>query len=149
MSLERIEFHGTLEHAMNPNLLDLDPALMQKLATQVKENLITRSADDIKALQTKRKNSGKPTLRQTRDQRAFDVRVKSLKQGDNILHKLRALAVGNYFVVPATEAVAVRNMTARELRERGIKYNTTKFVFGRHEYIKVHRHNPIHDKDDA
>jgi len=132
---------------MNPNLLDLDPALMQSFEAQVKANTITRTADDIKALQNKRKASGKPTLRQTRDQRAFDVRVKSLKPNEDMLKRLRSLAVGNYFVVPATEAVAIRNMTARELRDRGIKYTTTKFVFGRHEYVKVHRHNPIHDKE--
>jgi len=131
---------------MNPNLLDLDPALMQTFEAQVKANTIARTADDIKALQAKRKTNGILSLRQTRDQRAFDVRVKSLKPNEDALRKLRGLAVGNYFVVPATEAVAIRNMTARELRDRGIKYATTKFVFGRHEYIKVHRHNPIHDK---
>jgi hypothetical protein len=132
---------------MLKNLLDLDPALMQSFEAQVKANTITRTADDIKALQAKRKTNGLPSLRQTRDQRAFDVRVKSLKPNEDALRKLRSLAIGNYFVVPATEAVAIRNMTARELRDRGIKYTTTKFVFGRHEYIKVLRHNPIHDKE--
>ena len=132
---------------MNPNILDLDPALMQTFEAQVKANTIARTADDIKALQAKRKTSGILSLRQTRDQRAFDVRVKSLKPNEDALRKLRGLAVGNYFVVPATEAVAIRNMTARELRDRGIKYTTTKFVFGRHEYIKVQRYNPIHDKE--
>jgi hypothetical protein len=132
---------------MNPNLLDLDPALMQTFEAQVKANTIARTADDIKALQAKRKTNGILSLRQTRDQRAFDVRVKSLKPNEDALRKLRGLAVGNYFVVPATEAVAIRNMTARELRDRGIKYTTTKFVFGRHEYIKVQRYNPIHDKE--
>ena len=131
---------------MTPNLLDLDPALMQALEAQAKSNIIVRTVEDIKALKAKRKANGKLTLRQTRDQRGFDVRVKSLKPDEDALRKLRSLAIGNYFVVPATEAVAIRNMTARELRDRGIKYTTTKFVFGRHEYIKVHRHNPIHDK---
>jgi hypothetical protein len=120
---------------------------MQTFEAQVKANTIARTADDIKALQAKRKTSGILSLRQTRDQRAFDVRVKSLKPNEDALRKLRGLAVGNYFVVPATEAVAIRNMTARELRDRGIKYTTTKFVFGRHEYIKVQRYNPIHDKE--
>ena len=55
--------------------------------------------------------------------------------------------MGNYFVVPVSELVSIRNMTSRELRERGIKYVTTKFVFGHYEYIKVLRYNPIHDKD--
>jgi len=127
--------------------LDLDPALMQTLAEQVKATNTHRTPAQLHELQTKRKVNVKTSLRQTRDQRAFDVRVKSLKQGEDALRKLRSLAVGNYFVVPATEAVAIRNMTAREMRDRSIKYITTKFVFGRYEYIKVHRHNPIHDKD--
>jgi hypothetical protein len=132
---------------MLKNSLDLDPELMQALEAQAKASIITRSVDDIKALQAKRKTGGFLSLRQTRDQRGFDVRVKSLKPNEDALRKLRSLAIGNYFVVLATEAVAIRNMTARELRERGIKYTTTKFVFGRYEYIKVQRHNPIHDKE--
>jgi len=131
----------------NPLDLDLDPQLMQTLAEQVKADNTHRTPAQMHELQAKRKANTKPSLRQTREQRAFDVRVKSLKPDDDILRKLRALAVGNYFVVPATEAVAIRNMTAREMRERGIKYTTTKFVFGRHEYIKVHRHNIINDPD--
>jgi hypothetical protein len=119
---------------------------MQALEAQARANTITRSVDDLKALQNKRKANSKTSLRQTRDQRAFDVRVKLLKPEDDRLRRLRSLAIGNYFVVPASETVSIRNMTARELRERGIKYTTTKFVFGRYEYIKVHRHNPIHDK---
>lgn len=132
---------------MATNLLDLDPELMQTLAEQVKADNTYRTPAQLHELQNKRKASGKPSLRQTREQRAFDVRVKSLKPDEDALRKLRSLAVGNYFVVPATEAVAIRNMTAREMRERGIKYITTKFVFGRYEYIKVQRHNPIHDRD--
>ena len=131
---------------MANNTLDLDPQLMQELEAQARANIITRSVDDLKALQNKRKANSKTSLRQTRDQRAFDVRVKLLKPEDDRLRRLRSLAIGNYFVVPASETVSIRNMTARELRERGIKYTTTKFVFGRYEYIKVHRHNPIHDK---
>ena len=132
---------------MKPNLLDLDldPTLMQTLAEQVKADSTHRTPAQLHELQAKRNTNSKPSLRQTRDQRAFDVRVKSLKPNEDALRKLRGLAVGNYFIVPATEAVAIRNMTAREMRDRGIKYTTTKFVFGRHEYIKVHRHNPIHD----
>ena len=134
---------------MKPNLLDLDldPTLMQTLAEQAKADSTHRTPAQLHELQAKRKANVKTSLRQTRDQRAFDVRVKSLKPDEDALRKLRSLAVGNYFVVPATEAVAIRNMTARELRERGIKYTTTKFVFGRHEYIKVHRHNIINDPD--
>jgi len=127
--------------------LDLDPELMQTLAEQVKADTTYRTPAQLHELQTKRKANVKTSLRQTREQRAFDVRVKSLKPDEDALRKLRSLAVGNYFVVPATEAVAIRNMTAREMRDRGIKYITTKFVFGRYEYIKVLRHNPIHDKD--
>jgi len=133
--------------ATNPLDLDLDPALMQTLAEQVKADNTHRTPAQLHELQVKRKANVKTSLRQTREQRAFDVRVKSLKPDEDALRKLRGLAVGNYFVVPATEAVAIRNMTAREMRDRGIKYITTKFVFGRYEYIKVQRHNPIHDKD--
>ena len=149
MSPVHTEFQGTLEHDMATNLLDLDldPALMQTLAEQVKADNTHRTPAQLHELQAKRKANVKTSLRQTREQRALDVRVKSLKPDEDALRKLRSLAVGNYFVVPATEAVAIRNMTARELRERGIKYTTTKFVFGRYEYVKVQRHNPIHDKD--
>ena len=146
MSPVHTEFQGTLEHTMATNLLDLDPELMQTLAEQVKADTTYRTPAQLHELKTKRKANVKTSLRQTREQRAFDVRVKSLKPDEDALRKLRSLAVGNYFVVPATEAVAIRNMTARELRDRGIKYTTTKFVFGRYEYIKVHRHNPINDK---
>ena len=134
---------------MATNLLDLnlDPDLMQTLAEQVKTDNTHRTPAQLHELQAKRKANVKTSLRQTREQRAFDVRVKSLKPNEDALRKLRSLAIGNYFVVPATEAVAIRNMTARELRDRGIKYTTTKFVFGRYEYIKVQRYNPIHDKD--
>ena len=132
---------------MKPNLqdLDLDPTLMQSLVEQVKQDNTAKTPAQLHELQTKRKANVKTSLRQTRDQRAFDVRVKSLKPDDDRLKRLRSLAIGNYFVVLATEAVAIRNMTARELRDRGIKYTTTKFVFGHYEYIKVHRHNPIND----
>ena len=134
---------------MKPNLLDLDldPALMQTFVEQVKQTSMAKTPAQMHELQAKRKANVKTSLRQTRDQRAFDVRVKSLKPNEDALRKLRSLAIGNYFVVPATEAVAIRNMTARELRDRGIKYTTTKFVFGHYEYIKVQRHNPINDKD--
>lgn len=134
---------------MKPNLLDLDldPALMQSFVEQVKQTSMAKTPAQMHELQAKRKANVKTSLRQTRDQRAFDVRVKSLKPNEDALRKLRSLAIGNYFVVPATEAVAIRNMTARELRDRGIKYTTTKFVFGHYEYIKVQRYNPIHDKD--
>ena len=132
---------------MKPNLqdLDLDPTLMQSLVEQVKQDNTAKTPAQLHELQTKRKANVKTSLRQTRDQRAFDVRVKSLKPDDDRLKRLRSLAIGNYFVVLATEAVAIRNMTARELRDRGIKYTTAKFVFGHYEYIKVHRHNPIND----
>ena len=133
--------------ATNPLDLDLDPALMQTLAEQVKADNTHRTPAQLHELQAKRKANVKTCLRQTREQRAYEVRVKSLKPDEDALRKLRSLAIGNYFVVPATEAVAIRNMTAREMRERGIKYITTKFVFGRYEYIKVYRHNPIHDKE--
>ena len=132
---------------MKPIDLSLDPSLMQTLASQAQTDHTHRTPAQLYELQAKRKAKAKPTMRQTRDQRAFDVRVKSLKPDDDRLRKLRALQVGNYFVVPVSELVSIRNMTSRELRERGIKYVTTKFVFGHYEYIKVLRYNPIHDKD--
>jgi len=118
---------------MKPNLLDLDldPALMQSFVEQVKQTSMAKTPAQMHELQAKRKANVKTSLRQTRDQRAFDVRVKSLKPNEDALRKLRS---------------AIRNMTARELRDRGIKYTTTKFVFGHYEYIKVQRYNPIHDK---
>ena len=132
---------------MKPIDLSLDPQLMQTLAEQAQADHTYRTPAQLHELQSKRKANAKPTLRQTRDQRAFDVRVKSLKPDDDRLRKLRSLQAGNYFVVPVDELVSIRNMTSRELRERGIKYVTTKFVFGHYEYIKVHRHNPINDED--
>ena len=132
---------------MKPIDLSLDPELMQTLASQAHADNTHRTPAQLHDLQKKRKANTKPSLRQTRDQRAFDVRVKSLKPDDDRLMRLRALQVGNYFVVPVSELMAIRNMTSRELRERGIKYVTTKFVFGRYEYVKVLRYNPIHDKE--
>jgi hypothetical protein len=132
---------------MKPIDLSLDPSLMQTLAEQAKADSTHHTASDLHDLQKKRKANTKPSLRQTRDQRAFDVRVKSLKPDDDRLRKLRSLQMGNYFVVPVSELQAVRNMTSRELRERGIKYVTTKFTFGRAEYVKVLRYNPIHDSE--
>ena len=132
---------------MKPIDLSLDPELMQTLANQAHADNTHRTPAQLHELQAKRKANAKPSLRQTRDQRAFDVRVKSLKPDDDRLMRLRTLQAGNYFVVPASETVAIRNMTSRELRERGIKYVTTKFTFGRDEYVKVLRYNPIHDSE--
>jgi hypothetical protein len=125
--------------------LTLDPTLMQSFEPLAKDNLIVRTTADINRLQTKRKENGKPTLRQTRDQRAFDVGTKMLAEGEDILKKLRSLAVGNYFCVPISQITNVRNAAYRDMKERGIKYTTAKFVYGKHWYVKVHRHNAIHD----
>jgi hypothetical protein len=133
---------------MKPIDLSLDPELMQTLVEQAQTDTTYKTPAQLYELQKKRKANTKPTMRQTRDQRAFDVRVKLLKPDEDRLRKLRSLQMGNYFVVPVSELVSIRNMTSRELRERGIKYVTTKFVFGHYEYIKVLRYNPIHDKDE-
>jgi antitoxin (DNA-binding transcriptional repressor) of toxin-antitoxin stability system len=125
--------------------LDLDPTVMQSFAHQVTLEVATRTAADLHALQRKRNASTKPLLRHTRDQRAHDALNKRLPPDADMLTYLRRLAVGNYFCVPATQAVAVRNMTYREHAERGIKYTTTKFVYGREKFLKVQRHNPIND----
>ena len=78
---------------MATNLLDLDPELMQTLEAQVKADSTYRTPAQIHELQNKRKANVKTSLRQTREQRAFDVRVKSLKPDEDALRKLRSLAV--------------------------------------------------------
>ena len=130
------------------SILDIesDPATLRAFEERAKADNLTRTVSDIRDLQKKREASGKPSLRQTRVQRAFDISTKLLKKDADLLGCLRALAVGNYFVVTADLIVALRNMTHRELKDRGIKYVTTKFIFGREEYLKVHRYNHIHDK---
>lgn len=129
--------------------LPLDPQLQQTFAHQASLAVITRTPADLHRLRAKRnatpKQSTKATLRQTRDQRARDATDKLLDPDADMLFHLRRLAVGNYFCVPSSQAVTVRNMTNREHRERGIKYTTTKFVYGRNEFLKVQRHNPIND----
>ena len=125
--------------------LDLDPTTMQSFAHQVTAESGFRTPAEIYALRNKRNANTKPQLRQTREQRAHDATHKRLPPDADMLTHLRRLAVGNYFVVPARQAVAVRNMTNRERVERGIRYTTTKFVYGRNEFLKVQRHNPIND----
>lgn len=127
--------------------LDLDPTTMQSFAPQVAAESGFRTPAQIYALRNKRTTPAntKAPLRQTREQRAHDALHKRLPPDADMLTHLRRLAVGNYFVVPAKHAVAVRNMTNRERVERGIRYTTTKFVYGRNEFLKVQRHNPIND----
>lgn len=128
--------------------LDLDPTAMQSFAHQTALESTVRTPAEIYALRNKRNKRNadtKPQLRQTRDQRAHDALNKRLASDADMLTHLRRLAIGNYFVVPAKQAIAVRNMTNRERVERGIKYTTTKFVYGRSEFLKVQRHNPIND----
>jgi hypothetical protein len=125
--------------------LPLDPTVMQSFAHQVTFESATRSTADLHTLRSKRNASTKTLLRHTREQRAHAALNKRLPPGADMLTYLRRLAVGNYFCVPADQAVAVRNMTYREHAERGIKYTTTKFVYGRTKYLKVQRHNPIND----
>ena len=119
--------------------LTLDPTLMQSFEPLAKDNLVVRTTADIDRLQTKRKKDGKLTLRQTREQRAAAVANKMLAEGVDMLKKLRSLAVGDYFCVPVSQITQVRHMTHRELKERGIKYTTAKFIYGKHWYVKVHR----------
>lgn len=125
--------------------LDLDPATMQSFTHQAAAESTFRTPAQIQALRNKRNAPTKAPLRQTREQRAHDALHKRLPPDADMLTHLRRLAVGNYFVVPAKHAVAVRNMTNRERVERGIRYTTTKFVYGRNEFLKVQRHNPIND----
>jgi hypothetical protein len=119
--------------------LTLDPTLMQSFEPLAKDSLIVRTTVDINRLQAKRKKNGKLTLRQTRDQRAAAVANKMLAEGEDILKKLRSLAVGDYFCVPVSQITNVRNAAYRDTKERGIKYTTAKFVYGKHWYVKVHR----------
>lgn len=125
--------------------LDLDPATMQSFTHQTALESTVRTPAELYALRNKRNAPDRPPLRQTREQRAHDALHKRLPPDADMLTHMRRLAVGNYFVVPARLAVAVRNMTNRERVERGIKYTTTKFVYGRNEFLKVQRHNPIND----
>lgn len=125
--------------------LDLNPDVMQSFIHQATAESAFRTPTQIHALRNKRNAPTKAPLRQTREQRAHDAVNKRLPPDADILTHLRRLAVGNYFVVPAKQAVAVRNMTNRERVERGIRYTTTKFVYGRNEFLKVQRHNPIND----
>lgn len=125
--------------------LDLDPTTMQSFAHQTALESTIRTPAELYALRNKRNAPDKPPLRQSREQRAHDALHKRLPPDADMLAHMRHLAVGNYFVVPAKHAVAVRNMTNRERVERGIKYTTTKFVYGRNEFLKVQRHNPIND----
>ena len=146
MLLEHTESFGTLERRMKITLdLPVDPALQQTFAHQVTLEATTRTAADLHRLNLKRQAPRKPTLRDTREQRAHDALHKLLPPNTDMLTHMRRLAVGNYFVVPASQAVAVRNMTHRELKERGIKYTTNKFIYGRNHCIKVQRHNPAND----
>lgn len=127
----------------------LDPQLQQTYAPQATLAALTRTPADLHRLRSKRnttpKLSSHALMRMTRDQRAHDATNKLLAPDADMLMCLRRLAVGNYFCVPASQAVAVRNMTNREHRERGVKYTTTKFIYGRNEFLKVQRHNPIND----
>jgi hypothetical protein len=127
----------------------LDPQLQQTYAPQATLAALTRTPADLHRLRSKRnttpKLSSHALMRMTRDQRAHDATNKLLAPDADMLMCLRRLAVGNYFCVPASQAVAVRNMTNREHRERGVKYTTTKFIYGRTEFLKVQRHNPIND----
>lgn len=129
--------------------LPLDPQLQQSFAAQATLAAVTRTPADLHRLRSKRnttpKLSSHALMRMTRDQRAHDATNKLLAPDADMLMCLRRLAVGNYFCVPASQAVAVRNMTNREHRERGVKYTTTKFIYGRNEFLKVQRHNPIND----
>jgi hypothetical protein len=147
-----LNFKELWNATMKPtNTLDLplDPQLQQSFASQAALAAITRTPADLHRLRSKRnatpKLSTHALMRQTRDQRAHDVTAKLLAPDADMLMCLRRLAVGNYFCVPASQAVAVRNMTNREHRERGVKYTTTKFIYGRNEFLKVQRHNPIND----
>jgi hypothetical protein len=130
---------------MKLDLLTIDPDLVQHYQARPESNLIERTEAEVTRLKVQRKASAQPTLRQTRDQRNFDVTHKLLKEGEDILKKLRSLAVGNYFCVPLSQSTNVRNAAYRETKERGVKYTTTKFIFGKYWFVKVLRHNSIHD----
>jgi hypothetical protein len=123
---------------MKSDLLTLDPALMQTLATQP-SNAITRTNAQVHDLQTKRANNIKASNKVTREQRRRDVTIKLLKPDEDALRKMRSLDTHNYFVVPYEMAKGVRAMIFRELSLSDKRYTTAKFKWGQHHYLKVKR----------
>lgn len=123
---------------MKPDLLTLDPALMQTLATQP-SNAMTRTPAQMRELQAKRNGAIKDASAITRDQRKRDATIKMLKTDEDALRKLRSIDVANYFCVPYEMAKAVRAMIHRESLLNTKRYTTVKFKWGQRHYLKVKR----------
>jgi hypothetical protein len=125
--------------ATNPLNLDLDPALMQTLAEQVKNETTIRTPAEMHKLQAKRDANIKASNKVTREQRRRDVTIKLLKPNEDALRKMRSIDVFNYFVVPYEMAKSVRASIHRELSVSNKKFTTSKFKWGQHHYLKVKR----------
>jgi hypothetical protein len=123
---------------MATNLLTLDPALMQELATQP-SSIAGRTRAELHQLQAKRDNNTKVSNKVTREQRRRDVTIKLLKPNEDALRKMRSLDVFNYFVVPYEMAKGVRASIHRESSVSSKKFTTAKFKWGQHHYLKVKR----------
>lgn len=119
--------------------LDLDPALMQTLAEQVKNETTIRTPAEMHKLQAKRDANIKASNKVTREQRRRDVTIKLLKPNEDALRKMRSLDMFNYFVVPYEMAKSVRASIHRELSVSNKKFTTSKFKWGQHHYLKVKR----------
>ena len=119
--------------------LDLDPALMQTLAEQVKNETTIRTPAEMHKLQAKRDANIKASNKVTREQRRRDVTIKLLKPNEDALRKMRSMDVFNYFVVPYEMAKSVRASIHRELSVSNKKFTTSKFKWGQHHYLKVKR----------
>ena len=128
---------------MKPDLLTLDPALMQTLATQP-SNAMTRTPAQMRELQAKRNGAIKDANAITRDQRKRDATIKMLKTDEDALRRLRSIDVANYFCVPYEMAKSVRAMIHRESLLNTRRYTTVKFKWGQRFYLKVKR-VPEHD----
>lgn len=123
---------------MKSDLLTLDPALMQALATQP-SSVMTRTPAQLRELKAKRESAIKDANAISREQRKRDATIKMLKPDEDALRKLRKLDTHNYFVVPYEWAKAVRAMIHRESYLNDKCYTTTKFKWGQRHYLKVKR----------
>ena len=128
---------------MKPDLLTLDPVLMQTLATQP-SNTMTRTPAQLRELKAKRESAINDANAITREQRKRDATIKMLKPNEDALRKLRSIDVANYFCVPYEMAKAVRAMIHRESLLNTRRYTTVKFKWGQRHYLKVKR-VPEHD----
>ena len=123
---------------MKSDLLTLDPALMQALATQP-SSVMTRTPAQLRELKAKRESAIKDANAISREQRKRDATIKMLKTDEDALRRLRNIEASNYFCVPYEMAKAVRAMIHRESLLNTKRYTTVKFKWGQRHYLKVKR----------